>query len=30
MMLDPRWHDPSRRDPAFVKQIEDGFKALYG
>jgi len=30
MMLDPRWHDPARRDPSFVKQVEDGFKRLYG
>lgn len=30
MMLDPRWHDPSKRDPAFVKKVEDGFKTLYG
>ncbi len=28
-MLDPRWHDPSRRDPAFVKEVEDGWKTLY-
>jgi hypothetical protein len=30
MMLDPRYHDPVRRDPAFIKQVEEGFKKLYG
>ena len=30
MMLDPRYHDPVRRDPVFIKQVEDGFKRLYG
>lgn len=30
MMLDPRYHDPARRDPTFVSQIEQGFKRLYG
>ena len=30
MMLDPRWHDPARRDPSFVKEVEAGFKRLYG
>ena len=28
MMKDPRYHDPYKRDPSFVKQVEDGFKAL--
>lgn len=30
MMRDERYTDPMRRDPAFVKRVEDGFKALYG
>ncbi len=30
MMLDPRYHDPVRRDPVFIKQVEEGFKKLYG
>ena len=30
MMLDPRYHDPARRDPHFVSQIESGFKKIYG
>jgi hypothetical protein len=30
MMLDPRYHDPTRRDPVFIQQVEDGFKRLYG
>lgn len=29
MQRDPRYHDPSRRDPAFVKRIEEGFQLLY-
>lgn len=29
MMRDPRYHDPTRRDPAWIKAVEDGFKALY-
>lgn len=29
MMKDERYHSPSRRDPNFVKQVEDGFKQLY-
>ena len=29
MMNDPRYHDPMRRDPEYVKQIEQGFAALY-
>ena len=28
MMLDPRYHDPARRDPTFVKQVDDGFKRM--
>jgi hypothetical protein len=27
-MKDPRYHDPYKRDPAFVREIEDGFKRL--
>lgn len=29
MMLDPRYHDPARRDPTFVKQVDDGFKRMF-
>jgi hypothetical protein len=29
MMLDPRYHDPARRDPTFVKQVDDGFKRIF-
>lgn len=29
MMLDPRYHDPARRDPTFVKQVDDGFKRVF-
>jgi len=27
-MKDPRYHDPFKRDPAFVREIEEGFKKL--
>lgn len=30
MMNDPRYHDPARRDPNYVQQVEAGFKKLYG
>lgn len=30
MQNDPRYWNPTRRDPAFVKQVEDGFNALFG
>ena len=30
MMLDPRYHDPARRDAHFVSQVESGFKKIYG
>ena len=30
MMLDEKYHNPTKRDPAYVKTIEDGFKRLYG
>ena len=30
MMKDERYHNPAKRDNAFVKQVEDGFKKLYG
>tara|TARA_R110000764_G_scaffold35562_1_gene79777 strand:+ start:5291 stop:6034 length:744 start_codon:yes stop_codon:yes gene_type:complete len=30
MMKDDRYHSPAHRDPAFVKQVEAGFKKLYG
>lgn len=30
MMLDPRYHDPTRRDPTFVSEVNSGFKKLYG
>jgi hypothetical protein len=29
MMRDPRYFDPSRRDEAFVRQVREGFDALY-
>ncbi|PKN08051.1 MAG: hypothetical protein CVU73_09375 [Deltaproteobacteria bacterium HGW-Deltaproteobacteria-8] len=29
MMRDPRYFDPSRRDTAFVRQVQQGFEALY-
>ena len=30
MMQDERYHSPVRRDPHFVKQVEEGFRKLYG
>lgn len=30
MQNDPRYHDPRHRDPAFVKQVDDGYAKLYG
>ncbi len=30
MQADPRYYDPNKRDPAFVKRIEAGWKALAG
>ena len=30
MMRDPRYHDPMKREPAFVREIEEGFRHLYG
>jgi hypothetical protein len=30
MMLDPRYHDPTRRDQTFVNEVNAGFKKLYG
>tara|TARA_R110000782_G_scaffold47887_3_gene104961 strand:+ start:3380 stop:4108 length:729 start_codon:yes stop_codon:yes gene_type:complete len=30
MMLDDRYHNPSKRDKDFVRQVEQGFKKLYG
>ena len=29
MMRDPRYYDASRRDPAYVKQVDEGFAKLY-
>lgn len=29
MQADPRYWNPNKRDPAFVKQVEDGYKKLY-
>ncbi|AMK09963.1 hypothetical protein [Pseudodesulfovibrio indicus] len=29
MMRDPRYSDPSKRDPAFVKKVNQGFEHLY-
>jgi len=28
MQSDPRYYDPNKRDPAFVKEIEEGYKKL--
>ena len=30
MMQDERYFHPVKRDPAFIKQVEDGFRKLYG
>ena len=30
MMNDPKYYDSARRDPVFVKQVEDGFRKIYG
>jgi hypothetical protein len=30
MMQDDRYHHPAKRDASFVRQVEDGFKKLYG
>jgi hypothetical protein len=30
MMQDDRYHNPARRDPHFIKQVEEGFRKLYG
>lgn len=30
MMLDDRYHNPSKRDPNFIRQVEEGFKKIYG
>ena len=30
MMMDERYHNPAKRDPAFVRQVEEGFKKIYG
>ncbi len=29
MMKDPRYHDPSKRDPEYVKTVRKGFETLY-
>ena len=29
MMQDPRYHDPLKRDPDYVKQVRKGFETLY-
>jgi hypothetical protein len=29
MMRDPRYYDPSRRDPDYVRQVQQGFESLY-
>ena len=29
MMRDPRYYDSARRDPAYVKQVDEGFQKLY-
>lgn len=30
MVKDPRYWNPTKREAAFVKKVDDGFKALYG
>ena len=30
MMQDERYYNPARRDPHFIKQVEEGFRKLYG
>lgn len=30
MMMDDRYHNPAKRDPEFVKQVQAGFQKLYG
>lgn len=30
MQSDPRYWNPSQRDPAFVRQVDEGFEKLYG
>lgn len=30
MQHDPRYWNPTKRDPAFVKEVEDGFNRLFG
>lgn len=30
MMQDERYHNPSKRDPHFIKQVEEGFRKIYG
>lgn len=30
MMRDPRYHDPSRRDPEFVRMVDQGYRKLFG
>ena len=30
MMNDPRYYDAARRDPHFVKQVDDGYRKLFG
>lgn len=30
MMLDDRYHNPAKRDANFIRQVDEGFKKLYG
>lgn len=30
MKRDPRYWDPKKRDPAYIKQVEDGYQKLFG
>lgn len=30
MMMDDRYHHPVKRDPNFIRQVEEGFKKIYG
>ena len=29
MMKDERWWNPSKRDPAYIQQVNEGFNKLY-
>lgn len=29
-MKDPRYYNPTKQEPSFIKEVEDGFRTLYG